>query len=71
MRADRLLSLLMLLQSRPQMSASDLADELVLSVRTIYRDIDALCTRWYPILCLIPAAERWATCLFENLLVPT
>ena len=41
MRADRLLSLMMLLQTRGQMTAEELAAELEVSKRTIYRDIDA------------------------------
>jgi predicted DNA-binding transcriptional regulator YafY len=41
MRADRLLSLMMLLQTRRQMTAEELANELEVSKRTIYRDIDA------------------------------
>jgi hypothetical protein len=44
MRADRLLSILMLLQTRGRMAAQDLAEELEVSERTIYRDMTALST---------------------------
>src|SRR5215471_7515941 len=42
MRADRLLSLMFLLQSKGRMTAQKLAEQLEVSERTIYRDIDAL-----------------------------
>jgi predicted DNA-binding transcriptional regulator YafY len=49
MRADRLLSILLLLQTRGRLTAQALSREVEVSVRTIYRDIDALCQAGVPI----------------------
>jgi len=49
MRADRLLSIIMLLQTRGRTSAGQLARELEVCERTIYRDIVALSTAGVPV----------------------
>jgi predicted DNA-binding transcriptional regulator YafY len=49
MRASRLLSLLMRLQARGRVTATEMAEELEVSVRTIYRDIEHLSAANIPV----------------------
>ncbi|GAA5180899.1 WYL domain-containing protein [Rugosimonospora acidiphila] len=49
MRASRLLSTLLLLQARGRLTAQQLADELEVSVRTVYRDMESLAAAGVPL----------------------
>jgi predicted DNA-binding transcriptional regulator YafY len=49
MRADRLIAIILLLQNHSRLTAEDLARELEVSVRTIYRDMTALSAAGIPV----------------------
>ena len=59
MRADRLVAILLMLQSKGHVTAAEVADELEVSERTARRDLDALGTAGLPIYSLQGRGGGW------------
>ena len=60
MRADRLISILLMLQNRGRMTTKELAEKLEVSERTIHRDMEALCMSGVPVYAERGSGGGWA-----------
>ncbi|MDN4524993.1 helix-turn-helix transcriptional regulator [Fictibacillus fluitans] len=59
MRADRLISIILLLQNRGKLTTKELANELEVNPRTIHRDMDALSSAGIPVIAERGTSGGW------------
>ncbi|OEH93559.1 helix-turn-helix transcriptional regulator [Bacillus solimangrovi] len=59
MRADRLISILLLLQNRGKLTTRELAEQLEVNTRTIHRDMEALSAAGIPVVAVRGKAGGW------------
>src|SRR5215471_11006957 len=59
MKADRLLSTLLLLQAHGRLTGREMARRLEVSMRTVHRDMEALCAAGVPVFALRGSQGGW------------
>ncbi len=64
MKTDRLLSIILMLINRPQVTAKELSEKFEVSIRTIYRDIESISAAGIPVVSW--QGKKGGFCLMEN-----
>lgn len=64
MKIERLLSIILMLINRPQLTARELSEKFEVSIRTIYRDIETIIAAGIPVVSW--QGKKGGFCLMEN-----